>query len=100
MGTLDPDKYQDLINAHDELDNIPVRMARHQAQKCAAILTAGHDGHDVYAEATVTVARYLQALALETLPGICCTATDSATLWQILEDLPWPAPGAPTDQPS
>ncbi|KAA0977181.1 hypothetical protein FQ154_09810 [Paeniglutamicibacter gangotriensis] len=100
MGTLDPDKYQALLNAHDELDDVPVRMTRHQAQKCAAILTAGQDGHATYAEATLTVAEYLQALALDELPGISRTDTDSATLWQILEDLPWPAPGPPAVQPS
>ncbi|GAA3325926.1 hypothetical protein [Paeniglutamicibacter sulfureus] len=100
MGILDPDKYQGLLNAPDELDNIPVHLTRHQAQKCAAIVTAGHDGHAAYAEATVTVAKYLQALALDELPGLSRTAADSATLWQILDDLPWPVPGPPADQAS
>lgn len=100
MGTMDPDRYQELLNAPDELENIPVHLTRHQAQKCAAILTAGQDGHATYAEATLTVAKYLQALALDELPGISRTATDSATLWQILDDLPWPAPGTPAAQPS
>lgn len=99
MGTLDPDKYQELLNAPDELDNIPVHLTRHQAQKCAAIITAGHEGHVAYDEATVTVAKYLQALALDMLPGIS-RATDSATLWQIIEDVPWPMPGPPAAQPS
>ncbi|MDQ0093061.1 hypothetical protein [Paeniglutamicibacter psychrophenolicus] len=100
MGTLDPDKYQELLNAHDELDNVPVRLTRHQAQKCAAIIAAGQDGHTAYAEATVTVAKYLQALALDVLPGISLTEKDGAALWQILEDLPWPAPGPPAQQPT
>lgn len=100
MGTMDPDGYQKLLNAHDELDNIPVHLTRHQAQKCAAIISDGHDGHAAYAEATVTVAKYLQALALDMLPGIAHTPNDSVTLWQILEDLPWPAPGPPAAQPS
>ena len=100
MGTLDPDKYQELLSTHDELDNVPVRLTRHQAQKCAAIITAGQDGHAAYIEATTTVAKYLQALALDMLPGISRAATDSATLWQILDDLPWPAPGPPSDQPT
>ena len=99
MGTLDPDQYEALLNASDELDNIPVHLTRHQAQKCAAILTAGQDGHAAYTEATVTVAKYLQALSLEVLPGISRTATDSATLWQILDDLPWPTAGSPAQQP-
>ena len=100
MGTLDPDDYQELLNTHDELDNVPVHLTRHQAQKCAAILTAGQAGHTAYAEATVTVAKYPQALALDQLPGISRTATDSATLWQVPGDLPWPTPGAPAQQPT
>lgn len=100
MGILDPDKYQELLAEPDELDNIPVHLTRHQAQKCAAIITAGQDGHTAYAEATVTVAKYLQALALDELPGISRTTNDSATLWQILDELPWPAPGPPKGQPS
>ncbi|WP_411730941.1 hypothetical protein [Paeniglutamicibacter sp.] len=99
MGTLGPDEYQELLNAHDELDNLLVHLTRHQAQKCAAILTAGQEGHAAYAEATVTVAKYLQSLALDELPGISRTATDRDTLWQILDDLPWPAPGPPADRP-
>lgn len=51
MGALDPDEYQELLNAHDELDNTPVHLTRYQAQKCAAILTAGQDGHATYAKA-------------------------------------------------
>lgn len=47
----------------------------------------------------MTVAKYLQALSLEVLPGISRTATDSATLWQILDDLPWPTAGSPAQQP-
>lgn len=100
MGILDPDKYQELLAEPDELDNIPVHLTRHQAQKCAAIITAGHEDHASYTEATATVAQYLQALALDMLPGISRTATDSATLWQILDDLPWPMPGPPAVQPS
>lgn len=100
MEPLDPDEYQALLNANDELDDVPVRLSRYQAQKCAAIIAAGQDGHAAYAEATVTVTQYLQALALDELPGISRTAIDSATLWQILDDLPWPMPGPPADQPS
>jgi hypothetical protein len=100
MGALDPEKYQELLNAHDELDNVPVKMTGYHAQKCAAIITAGHDGHAAYSEATATVARYLQALALDTLPENTRTPTGSAALWQILDDLPWPAPGPPAQQPT
>lgn len=100
MGALDPDKYQELLNARDELDDVPVSITRHQAQKCAAIITAGQAGHGAYAEATDVVARYLQALALDVLPGTARIPTGSAALWQLLEDLPWPAPGPPADQPA
>lgn len=91
MGTLDPDKYQKLFNTHDELDNVQVHLTRHQAQKCT-IITAGQDGHAAYTEATDSEEKFLQALALDILPGMFRTATDSATLWQILDYLPWTAP--------
>ncbi|MCV9996549.1 hypothetical protein OIU93_19990 [Paeniglutamicibacter sp. ZC-3] len=100
MGSLDPDDYQDLLNVRNELDNVPVHLTRYQAQKCAATITAGQAGHIAYAEATSTVVKYLQALALDELPGISRTATDSATLWEILDELPWPAPGPPKGQSS
>lgn len=99
MGPLDPDEYQELLAGRDEQDDVPVAMSRYQAQKCAAILTAGQAGHTTYLEATDTVARYLQALALDTMPGMSRTAVDSAALWQTLDDLPWPAPGPPARQP-
>lgn len=75
-------------------------MSRYQAQKCAAIITAGQAGHTTYVEATATVARFLQALALDLTPGMSRTAVGSAALWQALDELPWPAPGPPADQPS
>lgn len=100
MGPLDPDEYQELLAGHDETDDAPVRLTRYQAQKCAAILTAGQAGHTSYAEATDTVARFLQALALDLLPGMSRTAVGSAALWQALDELPWPAPGPPAGQPS
>lgn len=100
MGPLDPDEYQKLLSGHDELDGTPVNLTRYQAQKCAAILTAGQAGHTSYLEATDTVARFLQALALDMMPGMSRTAVGSAALWQALDDLPWPAPGPPKGQPS
>lgn len=96
---MDPDEFQELLTTHDELDEAPVDLTRYQAQKCAAILTAGQAGHTTYAEATDTVARYLQALALEIMPGISRSAAGSAALWKVLDDLPWPAPGSPARQP-
>lgn len=102
MGSLDPDEYQRLLAGRDEQDDSPVRLTRYQAQKCAAILTAGQAGqagHTSYAEATDTVARLLQALALDLTPGTSRTAVGSAALWQVLDDLPWPAPGSPAQQP-
>lgn len=100
MGPLDPDEYQKLLAGHDELDDAPVQLTRYQAQKCACILTAGQDGHTTYLDATDTVARFLQALALDLTPGMSRTEVGSAELWQILEELPWPAPGPPKAQPS
>ncbi|MFF5794503.1 hypothetical protein ACFY5D_20870 [Paeniglutamicibacter sp. NPDC012692] len=100
MGPLDPNQYQELLAGRDVLDDAPVNLSRYQAQKCAAILTAGQAGHTTYAEATDTVARFLQALALDLLPGMSRTPVDSAALWQTLDDLPWPAPGPPAAQPS
>lgn len=100
MGPLDPDEYQKLLAEHSEQDDAPVRISRYQAQKCAAIITAGQNGHTIYLEATDTVARYLQALALELLPEITHSTVASAELWKILDELPWPIPGPPKDQPS
>ncbi|GAA1495162.1 hypothetical protein [Paeniglutamicibacter kerguelensis] len=100
MGPLDPDDYQELLAGHDETDDAPVRLTRYQAQKCAAILTAGPAGHTSYAEATDTVARFLQALALDLTPGIGRTEMGSAALWQELDELPRPAPGVPASQPT
>lgn len=79
---------------------MPPTLSSHQAQYCAAILMAGEAGHPAYAEAADTVARFLQTLALDLLPGIGRTPVGSAALWQALDELPWPAPGPPTDQPS
>ena len=100
MGPLDPDQYQELLTGRYEPDDAPVTLTRYQAQKCAAILTAGQAGHTTYVEATDTVARYLQALALDLMPGMSRTAVGSAALWQALDELPWPAPGPPKGQPS
>ena len=100
MGTMDPNGYQELLNGRDEVDNVPVGMARYQAQKCAAIIMAGLAGHTSYAEATATVAQYLQAIALDALPkNAHRTSRTSAQLWQTLDALPWPAPGHPAKQP-
>lgn len=57
-------------------------------------------GHPAYAEASDAVARFLQTLALDLLPGMSLTPVGSAALWQALDDLPWPEPGLPKDQPS
>ncbi|MFF5794610.1 hypothetical protein ACFY5D_21410 [Paeniglutamicibacter sp. NPDC012692] len=100
MGPLDPDDYQELLAGHGEQDDVPVALSRYQAQKCAAILAAGQAGHTTYVEATDTVARFLQALALDLTPGMSRTAVGSAALWQTLDDLPWPASGPPKVQPS
>lgn len=75
-------------------------MTRYQAQKCAAIIMAGLAGHTTYAEATARVGQYLQAIALDALPkNAHRTAPTSDQLWQILDGLPWPAPGHPAKQP-
>lgn len=96
MGTMDPNGYQELFNGRDEVDSVPVGMARYQAQKCAAIIMAGHAS---YAEATALVAQYLQAIALDVFPGNAHPTRPSGRLWKILDDLPWPAPGVPAKQP-
>lgn len=98
MGTLDPDKYQELLSAHDELDNVPVRLTRYQAQKCAAIISAGRDGHLTYAEETKNVARFFQAIAFEAGGQPFGTLSRIADdIWRELNDLPWPQPGLPKD---
>ena len=101
MCALDPEEYQELLNAHDTVEDVPVHLSRYQAQKCGAIISAGRAGHVAYAEASGIVARYLQALAFDTLaPGVRRVPDSSDALWQVLDDLPWPSPGPPARQPS
>lgn len=96
---MDPDKYQELLNERDNVDDLPAGVSRYQAKKCAAIILAGLHGHTTYLEETRNVARFLQAAAFEggnipvTLPR------SAAQLWQDLDALPWPAPGRPAKQP-
>jgi hypothetical protein len=76
---MEPNEYQELLSGRDDVDNDPVGMTRYQAQKCAAIILAGRAGHTTYAEATATVAQYLQAIALDVLPGNTRPARSSAS---------------------
>lgn len=41
---------------------------RHPARECAATVTTGQADHTAYAEATATVARFLQTLAMDLRP--------------------------------
>ena len=100
MGPLDPDEMQKLLTERDSTDDLPLGITRYQAQKSAAIILAALDGHAAYAEASATVAKYLQTLALEAFPGNHRTPQSSTQLWKILDELPWPAPGPPEEQPS
>lgn len=97
---FDPDEFQHFLNERDSDDDLPIGITRYQAQKSAAIILAGIDGHTAYLEASATVARYLQTLALEAIPTEIHRTQDSAHFWRIIDELPWPAPGAPTAQPS
>ncbi|WP_411732861.1 hypothetical protein [Paeniglutamicibacter sp.] len=96
MGTLDPDKYQELLAKPDELDSVPVRLIRHQAQKCAAIISAGRMGHAAYAEEIRNAAGFLQGAALEAGAILSASRTAEA-FWQELNDRPWPLSGPPKD---
>lgn len=100
MGPLDPNAVQNLLNERDSTDDLPLGITRYQAQKTSAIILAGLDGHTAYSEASATVAKYLQTLALEAFPGNIHTPQSSLQLWKIIDDLPWPAPGPPAEQPS
>lgn len=97
---LDPDKFQAMLNERDALDDTVVGLTRYQAQKCAAIIMAGHAGHISYAEASTTVAHYLRAIAFDEPQESSQLPRNSSKLWQVLEDLPWPRPGPPAEQPN
>lgn len=96
---MDSDEYQELLNEHDDADNLPVGVDRYQATKCAAIILAGLDGHTTYLEETRTVARFLQATAIEGGEIVGTLPRSAEELWEDLDALPWPAPGRPARQP-
>ena len=63
------------------------------------MINAGLDGHTVYAEATRTVARFLQASAMEADAGLGIMLPSAAELWRDIDELPWPLHGGPAPQP-
>lgn len=100
MTRVDPDEFQAMLNERGDVDNVPLGMTRYQAQKCSAIIMAGQAGHISYIEASTTVAHYLRAIALDGVRESSQMPSDSETLWQFLDRLPWPRPGPPAEQPS
>nr|WP_176704692.1 hypothetical protein [Arthrobacter sp.]AXV46312.1 hypothetical protein pA40H1_p25 [Arthrobacter sp.] len=99
MTRVDPDEFQAILNERDDFDNVTVGMTRYQAQKCAAIIMAGQAGHTSYTEASITVAHYLRAIALDGVRETSQVPSHRDTLWQFLDHLPWPRPGPPAEQP-
>lgn len=99
MSDVDPMERQDFLNERHEGDGGRVAVTHFQAMKCAAIITAGLDGHTAYAEATRTVARFLQASAMQADAGYDIMRPTAAELWRDIDGLPWPAHGGPTPQP-
>lgn len=92
---LDPEKYQELLSARDKADDLPAGVSRYQANKCAAIILAGIDGHLTYAQETRNVALFLQVAAFESGAVAGSLPRSAEDLWRQLEALPWPAPGRP-----
>lgn len=92
---LDPEKYQELLSAREEADDLPAGVTRYQANKCAAIILAGLDGHTTYAQETRSVALFLQTAAFEAGPVAGSLPRSAKDLWRHLDALPWPAPGLP-----
>ena len=99
VSDMDPLDRQDLFNERHEGDGAPVAVNHFQAMKCAAVIQAGLDGHTVYAEASRTVARFLQASAMEADAGYDIMRPTAAELWRDIDDLPWPLHGGPAPQP-
>lgn len=103
MARFDPaaaDWYQQTIRANAG-DQLPVPLTVLQAQKIVAIVSAGRQGHQVYADATAIALDFLEASALEALQGTHVDvrlARGSAELWEVLDELPWPVPGPPRPQ--
>ena len=98
VSDMDPFERQGYLNECHEGDGALVAVTHFQAMKCAAIITAGLDGHTVYAEASRTVARFLQASAMEADAGHGIMWPSAAELWRDIDELPWPLQGGPAPQ--
>lgn len=95
--TADPADRQHHLDEPLADDDAAVTLTALQAQKVAAVLSAALEGHALYAGAARAALDLLQACALEA-KGITVTPS-SAQAWTLLDDVPWPVPGAPRPQP-
>ena len=100
MSIPDPAERQDIINEPQEHDNDSVAITYIQAMKCAAIAGALARGHVGYADAGMAVEKFLQATAFDVIFGTGVMPLDSAAeAWAEIQAAPWPAAGAPREQP-
>jgi len=76
-------------------DGSPAHITAYQVQKCAAIIQAYRDGHDLWGPQVEIVVAFLQAAAVEGIssPGIIRPGTEE--LWNKIHALPWPPSGSP-----
>jgi hypothetical protein len=95
------DQYQRIADTPDgHKDDEPIGLTVFQAEKLAAIISAGRRGFTVYDDNIEGVAMLLRTLALETVHGHAFKpAMPSAEIWDALNTLPWPVPGTPRSQP-
>lgn len=90
----DYDAYQRTPSPGD--DNLAV-LTSYQARKCAAIIQAHLDGHQLWEPHAQDAVAFLHAAATEGQGIVVSPAT--AELWPGLQALPWPPIGGPKPQP-
>jgi len=93
------DRYQELTDAPQPEDGLPVSLTFRQVQKIAAIVDAARLGHDNYFDILKDVTKFLNAAAMEAVPGVGMKPT-AAEVWAGIDStVPWPLHGAPRSQP-
>ena len=96
MGNLfDSEDYDVAQHAVMIGDNNLTSLTAFQLQKCAAIIQAYYDGHVLWGGELASVIKFLQTTAVEGSLGLGVITPDSKTLWDKIQNLPWPPVGDP-----
>ncbi len=97
MTKWQPPEWDDMLREPLTGDDDPSGLTRLQADKCAAIIRSYTRGHEGWRPHLATVANFMNATVLESMPGANCSPS-AAELWSELDALPWPPPGGPRPQ--